>query len=213
LFSIREGRDEGQIGPIKKVLVSMRRDPVYRETKMRLIHKLDGIEFLKSSTDDSPPSERHSYKGYHVYGSRQEVTTRLQGSKPISCFRRGNSGADEVHVAFSEKEKRGETVSYLTLTYDTSDAVTDTGVYFSRFILKTKENSQYEPDVSRVTKEDLRSDASAYALMLPYLAPIDTDSFEKFTLVYHDWEVLLCNPMGAGSKGRPAIHWDVFEGM
>ena len=119
MFSIREGRDEGQIGPIKKVLVSMRRDPVYRETKMRLIHKLDGIEFLKSSTDDSPPSERHSYKGYHVYGSRQEVTTRLQGSKPISCFRRGNSGADEVHVAFSEKEKRGETVSYLTLTYDT----------------------------------------------------------------------------------------------
>ena len=129
----REGRDEGQIGDVKKVLVSMRTDETYRETKMRLIHKHYGIDLLESCINDESTSQRSRYKGYHVFKSRGDVIDRLQKGKPISCFRMTCSDADKVHVAFTEEEERNITVSYLTLTYDSSETTQDAGVHFCAF--------------------------------------------------------------------------------
>ena len=43
----RETKDERQIGQTKQVLVAMRNTQTYRNTKLRLIHKLSGIKWLE----------------------------------------------------------------------------------------------------------------------------------------------------------------------
>ena len=45
---LREAKDENGIHNPKSVLVAMRKDQTYRETKLRLIHKLFGIKVLSA---------------------------------------------------------------------------------------------------------------------------------------------------------------------
>ena len=64
----------------------MRRTVTYRKAKLRLIHKLKGLDLIADSFDkvyDESASERHWFKGYHVFSSRQEVINRLQMGKPL----------------------------------------------------------------------------------------------------------------------------------
>lgn len=205
---------EAQIGRVKDILVSMQRDQTYRETKMRLIHKLSGMAFLAMCLNgDDATNKRHWFKGYHEHSSREDVLTRLQTGKPMSCFRTSNSETNEVHVAFTDGEERHSTVSYVTLIYDTSLAVQETGVHFCPFIIKTDDGSD-EPMVTRTEKNVLRDEAVEYALLLPYQTDNTADSFvqfERFTLVYWDWEVL--QPGAEANKGRPSADPSVFQGM
>ena len=143
----------------------------------------------------------------------EDVLTRLQTGKPMSCFRTSNSETNEVHVAFTDGEERHSTVSYVTLIYDTSLAVQETGVHFCPFIIKTDDGSD-EPMVTRTEKNVLRDEAVEYALLLPYQTDNTADSFvqfERFTLVYWDWEVL--QPGAEANKGRPSADPSVFQGM
>lgn len=196
----REGKDERQINQVKKVLISMRRTYSYRETKLRLIHKLKGLDLISNSFDKvfrKCESERHWFKGYHVFSSRQEVIDRLQKSEPLSCFILDEK-LPEVHVAFFEREQQGSTISYLTLEYDTTRSIIETGVHFCDFKLKTSGAASFAHVVSNINKNDLRPKIVDYALMLPFnVQATDTtsnnDGFQKFTLIYPDWEVLICD--------------------
>lgn len=207
----RESKDERQIDRPKDVLVSMRKDQQYRETKMRLLQKLHGIEIL-ASCYKGKSDERHWYKGYHVYKSRGEVIDRLQRREPLSCFCLENNLA-QVHVAFTEKEKRGKSISYVTLTYDTTIFQEETGVQFCPFVIKT-EGGTHVPMVTSISKEALRAKIVNYALMLPLVVNSGAHSREEgvtdqYTLVYSDWEVLRCTD-AQNKKGRVALDVPLF---
>lgn len=177
---------------------------------MRLLHKIAGLEFLDRQYNDNRKQERNWFKGYHVYRSRDEVTTRLESGRPISCFCTDNS-ARVVHVAFKEDEKRSSsvanqngTISYLTLNFDaTKGAVQEAGVYFCAF--------KPQAQSINIDQEALRQNIVGYTLMLPFISDISDDGSyntngfgNKYTLVYSDWEVLQCT-----SDGPRKCHVDV----
>ena len=58
----REARDENSIQDPKSILWAMRKCQMYREGKIRLLHKLTGMEFTWSDW----------YKGYHVFQISQK---------------------------------------------------------------------------------------------------------------------------------------------
>jgi hypothetical protein len=208
----REAKDERQIDRPKDVLVSMRKDQQYRETKMRLLHKLHGIELLATSYKDES-DERHWFKGYHVYRTRAEVVERFQRREPLSCFSLNNE-TDKVHVAFTEGEKRGKTISYLTVNYDTTTFKEETGVQFCPFAIDT-ERGTHNLMVTRITKEELRSKISSYALSMPLIVKNSSAHFAEedvsnyYTLVYYDWEVLRCTDAHR-KKGKVALDRPLF---
>ena len=197
----------------------MQKDQQYKETKMRLLHKLKGLELVSDSfdrLDGKSPEERRRYKGYHVFGSRTEVVQRFIQGKPLSCFCLDCNKA-EVHVAFTEDEKRSSTISYLTFTYDTTRNTVETGVHFCRFNMQTKGSHSHQPEVvSNIEKSDLEPKIVHCALMLPYLDPsvaasdssTEEDLFDHYTLIFSDWEVLRCD--GHVKKGRVAIDKQLF---
>ena len=55
---LREAKDENGIHNPKAVLLSMRKDQTYRQTKMRLLHKLFDIKFLCAQDNNTPDGER-----------------------------------------------------------------------------------------------------------------------------------------------------------
>lgn len=216
----REARDEKQIGGKtgpKEILVSMRKDQQYKETKMRLLHKFKGLELVSDSFDrlvGKSPEESKWFKGYHVFSSRTEVVERFMKGKPLSCFCLENNKA-EVHVAFTEDEKRSSTISYLTFTYDTARSTVETGVHFCLFNMQTEGCYSHKPAaVLNIKKGDLEPKIVHCALMLPHLDPSVGDSsredlFDHYTLIYSDWEVLRCD--GDVKKGRVTIDEQLFR--
>ena len=73
--SHREGRHERHIDRPKDVLVSMRKDQTYRETKMRLLQKLGGLELLVEVLDEldedvQTSGTRDWFDGFHRYKSK-----------------------------------------------------------------------------------------------------------------------------------------------
>ena len=75
--SHREGRHERQIDRPKDVLVSMRKDQTYRETKMRLLQKLAGLELLVEVLDEldedvQTSGTRDWFDGFHRYTSQKK---------------------------------------------------------------------------------------------------------------------------------------------
>ena len=191
----------------------MRKDEQYRETKMRLLHRLVGIESLASSFNgEEGDDERHWFKGFHVYPSRETVLAKFQKGDPLSCFCLNEE--DEralVHVAYKDQEKRDTTVSYLTFSYDISKVTNDTGIDFCPFTIEQEKNSVHAA-ASRVDKVKLQKNIVSYALMLPYKTKNGAGvSFQTYTLIYSDWEVLSsCSDLPA-NKGPVPVHESVFR--
>lgn len=205
---LREAKDENGIHNPKSVLVAMRKDQTYRETKLRLLHKLFGIKVLSDNYDNTPDGERDWYIGYHVYESKSEVISRETNGKSISCFCTNNEKG-EVHVAFYDGEERNVTISYLTFAYNTTRCVVqDTGVHFCSFVFKKEDNSN-NAKVTRVGKKNFRSSIVSYALMLPFITKVEI-TYQQYTLVYWDWDVLRCED-AEHKKGHPGAEKSVFE--
>ena len=61
----------------------MRTTQSYRETKMCLLQKLTGIDFLKQAFDDLSKG-RAWYNGAHRYSTLEDVVERFVHGKPIS---------------------------------------------------------------------------------------------------------------------------------
>ena len=204
----------------------MQKDQQYKETKMRLLHKLKGLDLVADSfdrLDGISPAERHWFKGYHVFSSRAEVLQRFEQGKPLSCFCLDRNTA-EVHVAFTEDETRGSTISYLTFTYDTTNNIVETGVHFCHFVLKTGAGQVHEPAlVSNIEMSALRPKIVDYALMLPYIVnhrdlSSKEDVFNQYTMIYSDWEVLICkgnegNVDNVQRKGRVPLDEQLFGSL
>jgi hypothetical protein len=193
---------------------------------MRLLHKLNGLQFLNSNYSGQSKKERNWFKGYHVYRSQDEVVKRFQGGRPISCFSLNDSGNDVVHVAFKNKGKRrsdgtikSATISYLTLHLDCSSvAAEESGVHFCSFSLKKDTNGSIQSN--KVDPKEFEPKIAGYSMMLPYITDIGDDgSYNKngfsgkflYTLVYSDWEVLQCTNNDGVRKGRVAVEQGVFS--
>ena len=213
----REAKEEANIDRPKEILKNYQKNQQYRETKMMGLHKNNGIELLFIGCNQSKGT-RHWFRGHHVYDSKTAVIDRFRAGKPLSCFCLEQSEVtEEVHVAFTEEDKRGVTVKYLTFRLQCNTRnrpVQDTGVHFSLFVLQTEEKS-HVPKVTSKNINVLRSEIVSHALMLPLVNTnpgSHTQLFYHFTLVYSDWEVLRCT-IGGPKKGRAAVEKQVFEKM
>ena len=206
----REGRNEMMIRGPKNVLVSMRKTQSYRETKMRLLQKLNVIEEVMNvsfGSDHHDDQERIWFKGYHVFTSKQEVVKRFLRGEPLSVFTlKGEK--NKVHAAFSSGKRF--TLQYLTLEYDrTRLHIQETGAHFCQFRLENHTGTDGKSHVSVVnsTNEELMDKVEYHALMLPYSNVLETFQ-RQYTLVYSDWDVLKCT--GPNDKGIPQAEKRVF---
>ena len=69
----------------KAILWAMRKCQLYREGKIRLLHKCTGMEFLNNEYEDVH-AWRDRYKGYHVFPNKSAVENRFQKGEPLSFF-------------------------------------------------------------------------------------------------------------------------------
>ncbi len=182
----------------------MQKCQLYREGKIRLLHKLSGMAFLNKEYENVH-APRDRYNGYHVFSNKSAVEKRFIKGEPLSCFRL-DVNSNVVHVAFNrdEPERSGDEreVTFLSFRCQISQMYThETGMQFCRF--------DCTEEVSSVKKSSLK--IVDYALMLPYSRR--GFPFQKqFTLVYSDWEVLLCdNNAPIGNKGPVYVHRPLFD--
>ena len=218
----REACDEREITTPKNALVSYRKDLGYLLSRMQYMQKLYGIRSLAGWFDEasgSSPfggwsevdSERDPirFTGYHAYSSQQDIITRFDQGRPVSCFRLDNS-TTEVHVAYTEGERRGETVTIMTFVFDPSTGfVQDTGSHFCKFWPKLN-NDGGDNLTEREVRKEIEQKMSSYAIMLPLIHAEGTAFDQRYTLIYHDWEVLRCDAPG-GYKGRASLDHNLFE--
>ena len=189
----------------KSVLVAMRKTQSYRETKMRLLQKLTGIDFLKASFDEGIKRERDWFTGFHRYQEKGEIIDSFVEGVPISCFSGKEDGL--FYVAFYSGST--ETINYLTVEARPSHFfIKECGAHFCAFRFQ-KEPSTQNVLVRTIKKSALEDMVENYALMLPYKK--QNVAFQnQFTLVYHDWDVLLCQE-GCCKKGLPTVDHCVFD--
>jgi len=211
-FSVREGRNERQIDRPKDVLVSMRKDQQYRETKMLLLQKLWGIEMLEEQfnlmdEDVEDVAPRKWFNGVHRYESKEKVISDFLAGTPISCFQSKSSSEDTFHVPFYGDD--WSIIKYLTLKSHTSDMfIEETGIHFCQFRIE-KEAGSNNAAVTTISKKDLADIMGDYAFILPYKK--NNYQFQcQYTACYWDWHVLRCNSL-VSCKGLPAASADVFS--
>ena len=205
----REGRNERQIDKPKKVLMSYQRNQKYRETKMRLLHKLYGLEWLEKSYSGSDHEERHWFSGYKVYPTKGDVLRRFTQGKSLSCFWTKTGGGHRMHVAYHPKDAPFDQLEYLTIECNTQCLVAvSMGVHFCQFRLVSDHRKQLV--VTPTTRNDLRDCIvdEKFALMLPFHKK-GIDFQQQFTLAYHDWEVLICND-NVVQKGFSPVDYHLF---
>ena len=156
LQDIWEVRNERMINGPKQVLVSMRKDQGYRETKMRLLHKLVGLEWLGLAFSGSS-ADRDWFKGYHIYKSQRDVLGR-----PLSCFIK-KSGSSRVHIAYTDGTRSG--VHYMTFEYKTTTLYKqETGVQFCEF--RSMKDDNYDLIIDHVYHcSELADIIETYALL------------------------------------------------
>ena len=207
LQDIWEGRNERMINGPKQVLVSMRKDQGYRETKMRLLHKLVGLEWLGLAFSGSS-ADRDWFKGYHIYKSQSDVLNRYLSGRPLSCFIK-EVGSSRVHVGYRD----GITtygLDYMTFEYKTTTLYKqETGVQFCEF--RAVKDDNHDLIIDHVShRNDLAGVIDTYAVLLPYKK--DNHEFLKqYTLVYWDWDVLVCNASSGETKGIPLHQKTLFS--
>jgi hypothetical protein len=193
----REGRNEQQIGHVKDVMVSMRRTQSFRETKLRLLHKLAGIEWLSDLFTDDEPSARDWFKGSFRYESWKEILGRYASGQPISCAASVDNDR-HFHICYYAGDY--EAMNYVTVeALPAANFVEVMGVIFCRFEFVAEDG---KVKVHTVSKKDFKHRISSHALMLPYKR-VGENFQNNFTLVYHDWDVLACNCASMSMKGHP----------
>ncbi len=85
MSTCREARDEHSIQDPKSILWAMQKCQLYHERKIRLLHKLAGMEFLNEEYDDVH-AWCNRYKGYHVFPNKSAVENRFLKGEPLTCF-------------------------------------------------------------------------------------------------------------------------------
>lgn len=162
------------------MLWAMRKCVEYLCGKLSVCHKRYGLRTLE---EDMMLEEtfRETSKSCHIFASMKEIRERFETGKPLSCFCLNNV-SNKVHVAF--RIGNGDKVKYTSFSYDNKELPTcETGTHFCKFSW-----DQNEELIEKETLED-----SLGALMLGNTGKQHVFQWQ-FTLVYEDWEVLLCYP-------------------
>lgn len=201
----REGRNERQIDRVKDILISMRKDQTYRETKMRLAQKLTGLEWVRDAFPVKNTAHRDWFKGVHQYESMQSVLDRFTVGKPISC---GASKANQNRFFIAFCCGDWDQLSYLTVTPQTHKMFTqETGVHYCEFMVEKGLDRKIA--VRTIPKSKFYDMVDCYALMLPY--KLNNMTFQRqFTLIYWDHDVLRCDNVPS-YKGLPCANECVFS--
>ena len=78
------------------------------EGKIRLLHKLTGMEFLNREYV-SVFTWPNWYEGYHVFQNKSDIKDRFRSGEPFSCFCL-DGDCNAVHVAFTrgDPKQRGD---------------------------------------------------------------------------------------------------------
>ena len=138
----------------------MQKSQLYCKGKVKLLHKLAGMEILNK--DYGYVHTQHDrYKGYHSFPKKSAVEDRFQSGKPLSSFCLVSSSCNEVHVAFTtdKPEQKGDKVKFLTFCYHTSQMDThEIGMQFCQFV--------WTDEVVSVKKASMN--IVDYALLFPY---------------------------------------------
>ena len=94
----------------------MTKDPSYFESKMRLLQRITGLEFLEeefsSNAGNTPRND--IFIGYKVFDSQTTVENRFMQGKALSCFCI-DSKRDRVHVAFKVAKQDYNLITYVTI--------------------------------------------------------------------------------------------------
>jgi len=161
---IWEGRNEEQIGQVKEVMVSMRRTQSFRETKMRLLHKLAGVEWLSVLFADDEHNVREWFKGSFRFESWKDILARYASGQPLSC---AASTENDRHFHICYYAGDYELINYVTVeAFPAANFVEVMGVIFCRFEFVRDEEGQVKVDT--VSKKDFKHRVSSHALMLSY---------------------------------------------
>ena len=173
----REAREENAIRTPKSVLPRLKKDISFLKAKLTLLHKMFGLDCLAKSLEEDEKNE-YKYKGYHTYSSHEEITDLFRSGRPISGFCLDNN-YDRIHVAYNRHK---DMVSYTTFTFKKKDLIQEScGVQYCRFY----------PSGEELTVSLSTLKVSAYGMMLPFKKKNDYAC--QFTIIYSDWEVLICN--------------------
>jgi hypothetical protein len=170
----------------------MRNDSLYFEGKLRLLHKLRGLESLydvyrqdgRNAIDGIYSSHVSTTKMYHTFSTKAKVLEWFHGGNPLSCFCIDND-YHVIHVSvrmgdcLEMKKDDNEDFAYMSFTYNIHDLYDcETGVHYCKF--------RYQ-GTATAKKSDLNF--TDYALMLPF--DRKGEFLEQYTLIYSDWEVLI----------------------
>ena len=189
---------------MKDILVSMRKDQQYRQTKMLLLHKLAGLAVLREQYNGDPEAKKW-FKGFARYSSKTYVIRNFVGGvNPISCFRSGTDRR-KFHILFSSGIALS-IVKYITLNQLSSHYVNETGLHFTKFSIA--KDDEDEIDVNTISRDDLDDLMGECALLLPYKKK-GCRFQNQFTVMYNDHSVLCCKS-GAEDKGFPSPDSEVF---
>jgi hypothetical protein len=176
----REGREEAAIWDPKSVLWAMRKTVEYLGGKLAVCHKRYGLRAIEQDIRLEP--FRKKWKGHHIFANLDEIINRFHAGKALSCFCRSNE-PNKVHVAFRHKETDQEKIRYTSFSYNPSSLPTcDTGVHFCKF--------EWDENQEQIEEEEVKD--SLGALMLGNTPGAHHVFQAQFTLMYEDWEVLLC---------------------
>ena len=172
----------------------------YREERLESLHRMCVINgWLNKAYEEKPSNQRDYFKGVHKYGEHENVRRNLnEGKVPISCARSKTS--DTTFYIFSYSGNRSQ-VKCLTIEMKPKENSTiDTGMHFCKFVPVSEEY---------IEVEKLSDKMGDFVLMLPYFVETKEAFNNRFTLVYHDWDVLrLDKPT---KKGIPSIDEETFS--
>ena len=182
------------------MLWAMRKNVEYLSGKLAVCHKRYGLRAIER--DIKMEAFRRKWKGYHIFANFDEIIDRFRAGKALSCFFRINE-PNKVHVAFRHNEGDKETIRYTSFSYSTKNLPTcETGVHFCKF--KCDENK--DPIEEEEVKDSLG------ALMLGNMMGARIRFQAQYTLIYEDWEVLLCYE-GCDPKGFALPDRSLFKSL
>lgn len=200
--TFREAKEENAIRDPKSLLWAMRTNCSYFEGKLRLLHQLKGLNALQGTMIDSP-SQRDWFRGYYTYSNKETILKAFSDGKPLSCFCLEHD-FKTVHVAFScSKDFKDHSdrnrIGYISFKVSLSWVKHEAGLHFCKFT-NTGQTSYSNKKTMKATN---------YAIMLPYI--LSGKFIQQYTLIYDDWEVLLCEGPGRSVKGHTPVCRELFE--
>lgn len=184
----------------------MQKSTSYFEVKLRLLHKMNGLNSLYDKYKESNKYETRVQRPpmFYTFPRRDMVSKWFEAGKPMSCFCLNND-YHKIHVAVAigdclEKKSDGEDFAYLTFNYNIDNMFrVESGVHFCEFELVE--------GVTTAKKFDLNF--TDYAVMLSFKNK--GVYCKQYTLIYSDWEVLICETNNV--KGRTPVSRDLYADL